>query len=268
MRLAEVVERLGIPAGAAIEPAAGGASGSAWMVRAAGATYAMRLSDAGPMAESRVAAMAAARAAGLPAPELLARATLGGGEALLLSWLPGVTLMEVIRTEPSDAPLWGRRMGELQARLHRAPAPPGVIDLLADDTRPFRAGMEGGRPLPSGDSLLHLDCHPLNLLVDRDAGEICGVVDWDNARRGHPWLDLARTMSILTLDPAVADAPSEVRGVVPAFIDAWLDGYGSMARSIPRACQRWAARVMLDDLEPRYVATPELLEPIRAAAGR
>jgi len=103
------------------------------------------------------------------------------------------------------------------------------------------------------------------MLVDPDRGEICGIVDWDNARRGHPSLDLARTHSILTMDPALFTVPTSCAwGLVPSGTRG-ADGYGPLARAIPAACRSWAARVMLADLEPRYAATPEVLDPIRAS---
>jgi aminoglycoside phosphotransferase (APT) family kinase protein len=266
MNMREVLEGLGLPADAAVEPAAGGASGSAWMVRAADQAYALRLSTSGPIAEGRLMAMTAARAAGLPAPKVVRRASADGQEAVLLAWLPGITLMDVVRRDRRDAPHWGRKMGELQRRLHAVPSPAEVVAVLVDDSRPFAAGRDVAG-LPSGDALLHLDWHPLNLLVDPGAGEICGIVDWDNARRGHRSLDLARTLSILRLDPSVSTLPNDVGAMLQALIDGWADGYGPEAGAIPEACHRWAAREMLDDLEPRYRGTPEVLEPIRQAAN-
>jgi Ser/Thr protein kinase RdoA (MazF antagonist) len=166
----------------------------------------------------------------------------------------------------ADAKHWGHRMGELQRRLHDVVAPSSVPAVVGDRGHPFGAGATVAG-LPDGRALLHLDWHPLNLLVDAH-GEIRGIVDWDNARRGHAVLDVARTHAILTLDPGVATLPAEFRASLPAFLDAWAAGYGLRLDAIPAACRLWAARVMLADLEPRHASTPAALEPIRRAIER
>src|SRR5690606_9438160 len=103
---AEVLAALELPPDAVIEPAAGGASGAAWRVRATGATYALRRSSP-TQAEGRIAAMAAARRAGLPAPELIRRARAGDQDLLLLTWLPGIPMLDAIGRGPSAAHEWG-----------------------------------------------------------------------------------------------------------------------------------------------------------------
>jgi aminoglycoside phosphotransferase (APT) family kinase protein len=151
-------------------------------------------------------------------------------------------------------------MGAMQRRLHEVWAPMDVPAVITDADHPFAAG-RGIPGLPEGDALLHLDWHPLNILVDSGSREITGIVDWDNARRGHPLLDLARTSSILTVEPSLASLTAELRNVLVPFRDAWADGYGADARSIPAQCHLWAGRVMLADLEARHA--PEALEPLR-----
>lgn len=264
-RLADVgaaLRGLGLPANADVAPAAAGASGSAWRVRVEGATWVMRLAGSAAMADSRLTAMAAARDAGLPAPDLLRRTSTADGEVILLSWLPGVPLLDVLTRVPAQSRRYGERMGRLQRRLHRIAAPPKVVRAADDAGHPFGAG-RGVPSLPDGDRLLHLDWHPLNLLVDEAVGEITGIVDWDNARAGDPSLDLARTRAILSLEPGLADHPEGVRDRLPELLEAWADGYGPQARAIPRAADAWAGRVMLTDLAPRYAGRPEALDPIR-----
>lgn len=256
-------DALGLPHDARVGPAAGGASGSAWRVEVGATRFVLRRERSRRLTDARLAAMAGARSAGLPAPELVRRATVDAGETVLLSWLPGRSLAEVLMEASADAPHWGHAMGRLQRRLHDVRAPADLPDAYA--TRPFDAG--GDLPtLPVGDRLLHLDWHPLNLLADEETGDICGVVDWDNARRGHPVLDLARTASIITLDPGLDALPEPVRAGLEAFRRAWAEGYGRAAAKIPSVCQRWAARVMLADLGPRYANAPDRLERVRRAA--
>lgn len=261
--LEAALRALGLPDDADVNPAAGGASGSAWRVDLAEGTFVIRFAGSPPIARSRLAAMEAASAAGLPVPEIVRAATSTHGEVVLLRWLPGVSLLDAVSRAPTDTTHYAKRMGALHRRLHAIAAPPDVVRVADDGGHPFNAGRDVAG-LPRGDRLLHLDWHPLNLLVDESAGAIVGVVDWDNARAGDPSLDLARTRSILTREPSLADLPRHVRDRLPALLDGWAEGYGAGARAIPIAAEVWAGRVMLADLAPRSRDRPEALDPIRA----
>ena len=259
--LADVVRRLGLGTDAVVERASGGASGSAWIVRAAGASHILRLASSTSLTDARLAAMAAARAGGLPAPELIRRTTAPHADAVLLTWLPGTPLHATLLANPAHTHRLGRLMGESQRQLHQIVGPSELVDVLLDGDHPFVAG-RGMADLPAGDALLHLDWHPMNLLVDEEL-RICGIVDWDNARRGHPLLDLARTHSLLTVEPSLATLPMEVRALLDELVDGWAEGYGLEAREIPAACHAWAGHVMLADLEPRYADKPAALDGLR-----
>ena len=153
-------------------------------------------------------------------------------------------------------------MGALQRQLHAVGAPAAVIPVTDAAGRPFHLG-EMRDELPAGESLLHLDWHPGNLLADEAAGEITGIVDWDNARRGHASLDLARTESMFTVEPFIEELDPASRRMIGEVRQAWADGYGPEASAIPAASRRWAGRVMLEDLAHRYVDRPERLDAAR-----
>jgi aminoglycoside phosphotransferase (APT) family kinase protein len=261
--LAAALGALGLPDDADVAAAADGASGSAWRVNLAEGAFVIRFAGSATIARSRLASMAAASAADLPVPEVVRAATSAHGEVVLLRWLPGVSLLDAVSRAPSDTMHYATQMGGLHRRLHAIAAPPDVVRVTDDRGRPFNAGRDVAG-LPRGDRLLHLDWHPLNLVVDESAGEIIGIIDWDNARAGDPSLDLARTRSILTLEPGLEDLPRHVRDRLPELLDGWADGYGAEARAIPQAAEVWACRVMLADLAPRYGDRPEALDGIRA----
>ena len=115
-------------------------------------------------------------------------------------------------------------------------------------------------------ALLHLDWHPLNVLVDGD--EVSAIVDWVNARRGHPLLDIARTYALLTADPALAALSPAERDLLAEVAGGWAAGYGPEAASIPADCLRWAGQMMLADLAGRYAEDPAALEPLRRWTSR
>jgi Ser/Thr protein kinase RdoA (MazF antagonist) len=182
-------------------------------------------------------AAAAAAAARVPVPRVLGQ-------------IEGAVLLELVRgrpagelADPEHAAAAGRACGALHERLAGVAAPEGLREELPGRER----------------SLLHLDLHPYNVLVD-DAGEVTAVIDWTNAAAGDPQLDAARTWSILTLDPAALARRTEPGWL--ALSEAWLDGLPE----IPAPARAWACRFMLADLGKRL--DPAALAPVREALRR
>ena len=99
-----------------------------------------------------------------------------------------------------------RRFGEIHAQLNAVPAPEGLVTVhewsrgQLERLEPTDAGLRkwGERELetlPGGDSLLHGDYHPLNLLMPSD-GEP-QVIDWPGAAVGPAEADIARTRVLI-----------------------------------------------------------------------
>ena len=109
--------------------------------------------------------------------------------------------------------------------------------------------------------VVHLDLHPFNVLVD-DGGRVTAVLDWANAARGPADLDRARTLSILTLDPASRQRREDPRWV--ALNRGWIDA--ADLTQVPVADRAWAYRYMLADLAHRYPAA-QLTHVHAALAG-
>jgi aminoglycoside phosphotransferase (APT) family kinase protein len=260
-----LVECLDLPAEAQVEPA-GGETGQLWKVTTADDRFAVRVSSREAI-DRQVAAMTAARTAGLPVPDVWGRASLGSSDALVLSWCRGVTLFEALRLDPEAAAHLGRLMGEAQRVLHTIEAPadvPTVADSWTDGFPrvPPPDGLAG-----APQCLLHMDWHGLNLLVDRDGttGEftLCAVLDWDNARIGAPVLDVARTYTLLTVEPAFSALQPHEREILGILATAWQEGYGPEAASLPPECLAWAGRVMLADVAHRFADRPSALTDLR-----
>jgi aminoglycoside phosphotransferase (APT) family kinase protein len=157
------------------------------------------------------AAIAAARAAGVPAPELYDHGAdaLGPGQAyLLMERLDGETIPRRLLRDDAYAavrPGLARRLGEVLARIHRVDpgAVPGLprvdalgeaMGLYAEFAEP-RPALEIGlrwlaehRPPPSADALVHGDFRTGNLMVSPNG--LRGVLDWELAHRGDPLQDL------------------------------------------------------------------------------
>jgi Ser/Thr protein kinase RdoA (MazF antagonist) len=146
-------------------------------------------------------AAAAAAAAVLPVPKVLGRSDFGNATAVLLERLPGQPAAVATLGDAVLAGAVGRACGTVHARLAAVPAPQRL------PAPPLAAAGDGpGR-------LLHLDLHPLNILVS--GSEVTGVLDWANAAAGDPVLDRARSWAIFEPGPG-RQGPAGAAGMAGA----------------------------------------------------
>ena len=171
----------------------------------------------------------AARALGLPGPEVLAVVPdLAPGRAhAVFRYLPGSGLTAEVLAgldEPARRRLCtdlAHLLGQLRSgRVSQWPGPEiGWVErwqLLAEHIRAeVLPGLAGaGRLLAEAElgaavraasgapaGLLHGDLGSTNLLVDRIEGRLTGVLDWEGAGLGDPAVDLAAIRSTLDKDP-------------------------------------------------------------------
>ena len=106
------------------------------------------------------------------------------GADLVMERIDGPTMLEVMMQRPWTVPGHAKTLAALHQRLHRLPAP----EWLA----PFGA---------AGDRLLHLDLHPLNVILS-PRGPV--LIDWTNAARGAEATDVAATWLLM----ACAEIPA------------------------------------------------------------
>lgn len=254
-----ILASLGVASPDRVAPLSGGWDTTMWRVEHDGAVSALRLfrAEQHRTVAREVAAMRLAREAGIPVPEVRARGSWQGRPVLLLSWCRGQPLARALLRQPRRGRWLGEQFGAMQARIHRIAAEPGSIPSgidwqgwAGDGEDGLRARLAATDPRP--DALLHLDYHPLNVLVDRHG--ISAVLDWANAAAGDPRADVARTLSILRF---FAGFPQVSRGQGLArlgpFVGGWRRGYeaeaGPLADFSPY--RAWAAAVMVHDLTPR-----------------
>lgn len=260
----DILHTLGVVGPERVIPVSGGADTLIWRVEAAGQVSALRLfrSEQAAMTQREVAAMAAASSAGLPVPRVYAEGMWRGRPVLHMSWMPGGPLRDEFRANPWRARALGVQFGRAQAAIH-AVSPPAA--LLAHPT-PWIAWANPDDALRDcllaaargPDVLLHLDFHPMNVLVAD--GRVSAVLDWANARAGDPRADLARTASILRFAPLDPGVPRPLGSLLRRlFIAGWRHGYREIAGSIGGMAPfyAWAGAVMIRDLMPR-LGRPEL----------
>jgi hypothetical protein len=124
--------------------------------------------------EARI--MEFARSAGYPVPAV--DEVSDDGCDMVMERLDGDDMGAVMMHRPWTIARQGRVLADLHVRLHELAAPPWLQPA----------------PVGEGDRLVHLDLHPLNVLVTR-RGPV--VIDWTGASRGAPDTDVALAWTLM-----------------------------------------------------------------------
>lgn len=259
-----VLRRLGVPEPTAVERVTGGADALLWRVTADDHDYALRVLDEyrQRQAEKEVLVFRALAGTEIPGPEVIAADVESARPSYLMDWVDGRTLAEALLDPATDDAVRRRLMIDF-GRLHRLineqsglELPTHGPDWIAHRTPDAELGRRLAEQGAGVRRLLHLDYHPLNVLVRDD--RIIAVLDWANATLGDPRLDRARTESILALLP---DPDGSLAPLIERAIADWKTGYDAPAELEPDY-RRWAGAAMLVDLGPRIgsPAVPWLTE--------
>ncbi len=118
--------------------------------------------------EARV--MEYVRAQGYPVPVI--DEISDDGLDIVMERIEGLDMVATMSKRPWTIPRQGRVLAELHVQLHGLSAP----DWLRE------------APVGRGDRLVHLDLHPLNVIIGPRGP---AVIDWANASRGDPVTDVA-----------------------------------------------------------------------------
>ena len=113
---------------------------------------------------------------GYPVPEV--HDVRANGSEIIIQRIDGPLMMEPMAKRPWTIPRYASMLADLHDQLHEIPAP----DWL-------------GQSSDGGDRLVHLDLHPLNVLLSA-GGPV--VIDWSNAAHGEALSDVALTYVLLT----------------------------------------------------------------------
>jgi Phosphotransferase enzyme family len=181
----------------------------------------LRRFRAGGDSEREALAMGYARSHGYPVPRVWEVSP----DALVLDRIDGPTMLDDLRRRPWSLRGHARLLAQLHGRLHEIPAPEGLP----------AAG--------PGDRLLHLDLHPDNVILS-PAGPV--VIDWTNARRGEPALDVALTWVI-----AATSAGLRGRLFVRSFVGHF--DRAELLRALPAAAELRVGDVNVSEHERQAV---------------
>jgi aminoglycoside phosphotransferase (APT) family kinase protein len=256
-----ILADLGVHAVAQVERVHGGMDAAIWRVESERGRFALRLMRPEQVERSRleVAAMRAARAAGVRTPQVIDLELWHGRPAMLLDWLPGSALIHALEAHPLHLWSLGVQFGRMQAAIHATPAP---SELRQDESSWIRWARDESiaerlRALtPRTTALLHLDYHPLNVMSDGHT--ITGVIDWTNACAGDPRADFARTYTILRVEPWSPRPSLRIAAFRRLLAAAWRRGYEQAGGTLHDLAPffAWAGMAMVHDLSPR-VASPD-----------
>jgi aminoglycoside phosphotransferase (APT) family kinase protein len=93
------------------------------------------------------------------------------GTDIVMQRIDGTSMVDFMTRRPWAIRRQGAILASLHRRLHAIP-PPAFLPAA---------------PVGSGDFFLHMDLHPLNVMIGKD-GPV--VIDWPNAARGDPAVDV------------------------------------------------------------------------------
>jgi aminoglycoside phosphotransferase (APT) family kinase protein len=163
--------------------------------------------------EAEARTMAWARSQGVPVPAVHDV----DHRDLVMDLVPGPTMLEDLQRRPWRLVRHGRTLANLQMGINALTAPSWVA---------LRPGV------PDGDALLHLDLHPLNVILG-PRGPV--VIDWTNASRGAPDFDASLTCVVMgTFEAEGFRDRVAAQVLVRAFTRA--RGRAVVRRRLPEAC--------------------------------
>jgi aminoglycoside phosphotransferase (APT) family kinase protein len=221
-----------------------------------GSSFALRVrprGEADDLLRERMA-LEAAVAADCPCPHVI-RIGIGMNAAwILTTWEPGVPVFDVLVQNPERLPSLAAEAGRVAARLHRGAA--GISGELrglelgwatphSAEERALLAECPPGGPA----TLIHLDFHPLNLLVTPTGGLV--VLDWVNAGIGDARLDVARSAATMLLEAGWSVHPAAP--IVDPWLRNWCQGYRDEGAPLDNLAPflAWAGVATLRDLRPK-----------------
>jgi uncharacterized protein (TIGR02172 family) len=137
---------------------------------------------------------------GIPVPAVGEIVEIDGRFGLEYERVDGMTMLQALMRQPWKFPIFARQLAELQADMHKRSVPElpsqcerlghkiNNAELLPENLR--QAALRALELLPEDDKLCHGDFHPNNIVLS-SRGPV--IIDWIDASRGSPIMDVARS---------------------------------------------------------------------------
>ncbi len=147
----------------------------------------------------------------------------------------GISMLQAMMQQPWKFGAFAHQLAELQARLHKIKLPelPSLKEKLERKIRGAvmlpenirQAALQALERLPDEDWLCHGDFHPNNILLT-SSGPV--IIDWIDAARGSPILDMARSTLLIGGGPLPPGTPRVVKLLRGWFYQTYLQRYSQL----------------------------------------
>lgn len=187
-------------------------------------------------------------ATGLPVPAVGEIIDIEGRFGMELERVEGVSMLDTLTKSPWKYPTLARQLAKLHADMHtrRVPGLPAVRETLArkisqaeklpDNVR--KAALKALESLPEEDKLCHGDFHPGNILLT-EHGPV--IIDWIDASRGTPILDVARSSLLFGGGKIPASIPGAwiLRMLQGSFYRTYHRRYFQLTSADEKELKKW-----------------------------
>lgn len=195
---------------------------------------------------------------GISEVELFDRVKIDDRDGLIIKKLPGKTLLAVLNENPSFLEQIPSIMTRLQLKAHSnktnviRPYKEIIQSSLAADSLSFLNSEERSKvnqyvnQLPEGDSVLHLDYHPDNIMSDKTNSF---VIDWATAARGVPSADVATSVYLISNGEVPPGTPPEEAAVIEQIrviiLEKYLENYRAECPVSDEELELWKLAVLI-----------------------
>ncbi|MDR1094336.1 MAG: phosphotransferase [Clostridiales bacterium] len=173
---------------------------------------------------------------GLAVPRLLEVTKIGGKWAIVIEFIPGKTLEELMKENPSKKGEYLNLFVDLQVKVHAQRAPNlkklkdkmnrkiSEADLNATVRYDLHTRLDG---MPKHDKVCHGDFNPGNIIIS-DNGGAPYIIDWAHATQGNASADAARTYLLFWLNGDISGAESYLdlfcakSGTAKQYVQKWI----------------------------------------------
>ena len=190
-------------------------------------------------------------ASGFPAPKAYEVVTVDEREGIVYDRIEGKPFLQILESQMWRGFTLMRRLAELHAKLHTYTANESLPSLRLSlerkitnearlsDTLKSRL-LQHLAALPDGNTICHGDFHVLNVL---DSQPEPTVIDWVDAKRGHSYADVARTVIIHTERPHAHEVNRVLYVLFPLIqrfiVSAYLRRYCELTHANTADIHQW-----------------------------